>query len=85
MNYIDDLEFTIVQFLEFINVHTLKEKYDDINEITLNDIRSLKNNDIYGFIFFLSERHYKANTRIKKIEHLKTFFNYLYTICHISL
>ena len=82
MNYIDDLEFTIVQFLEFINVHTLKEKYDDINEITLNDIRSLKNNDIYGFIFFLSERHYKANTRIKKIEHLKTFFNYLYTICH---
>lgn len=82
MNYIDDLNFTIVQFLEFVNIHTFKEKYESIDEMTLNDIRSLKNPDIYGFIFFLSERHYKANTRVKKIEHLRTFFNYLYNICH---
>lgn len=82
MNYIDDLKFTIVQFLEFVNIHTFKEKYETIDEISLNDIRSLSNTDIYGFIFFLSERLYKTNTRVKKIEHLKTFFNYLYTISH---
>lgn len=82
MNYIDDLKFTIVQFLEFVNIHTFKEKYETIDEISLNDIRSLSNTDIYGFIFFLSERQYKTNTRVKKIEHLKTFFNYLYTISH---
>ena len=28
MNYIDDLKFTILQFLEFVNVHKFKEKYD---------------------------------------------------------
>lgn len=82
MDYISDLKFTIVQFLEFVNVHTFKERYENIDEMTLNDIRSLKNEDIYGFIFFLSERHYKSNTRVKKIEHLKAFFNYLYSICH---
>lgn len=82
MNYIDDLKFTIVQFLEFVNIHTFEEKYETIDEISLNDIRSLSNTDIYGFIFFLSERQYKTNTRVKKIEHLKTFFNYLYTISH---
>ena len=82
MNYIDDLKFTILQFLEFVNVHKFKDKYEDINEMTLNDIRCIANKDIYGFIFFLSERQYKTNTRVKKIEHLKTFFNYLYTISH---
>ena len=82
MNYIDDLKFTILQFLEFVNIHTFKEKYENIEEMTLNDIRSISNRDIYGYIFFLSERQYKTNTRVKKIEHLKTFFNYLYTISH---
>ena len=82
MNYIDDLKFTILQFLEFVNIHTFKEKYENIEEMTLNDIRSISNRDIYGYIYFLSERQYKTNTRVKKIEHLKTFFNYLYTISH---
>ena len=30
MNYIDDLKFTILQFLEFVNIHTFKEKYENI-------------------------------------------------------
>ena len=41
MNYIDDLKFTILQFLEFVNIHTFKEKYENIEEMTLNDIRSI--------------------------------------------
>lgn len=43
---------TIEQFLEFINVHKFKNKYNTIEDITLNEIRSLNNSDIYSFIFF---------------------------------
>lgn len=37
-------------------------------------------NDIYGFIFYLAENHNSIATRIKKIEHLRTFFDFLYRI-----
>ena len=80
--YITNMQITIQQFLEFINVHKLKTKYDSIEKMTLNDIRSLKNSDIYSFIFFLAESHYKINSRIVKTEHLRTFFDYLFTIKH---
>ena len=50
--------------------------------MTLNDVRSLKNSDIYSFIFFLAESQYKINSRIVKTEHLRTFFDFLYTIKH---
>ncbi|MBR2786421.1 MAG: hypothetical protein IKD76_02875 [Clostridia bacterium] len=75
-----NMTITIKQFLEFINVHKLKNKYNSIEDFTLNDIRSLSNSDIYSFIYFLAESHYKTNSRVVKIEHLKTFFNYLFTI-----
>lgn len=73
---------TIEQFLEFINVHKFKNKYNSIEDITLNEIRSLNNSDIYSFIFFLAESHYQNNSRVIKIEHLKTFFDYLFRIKH---
>ena len=73
---------TIEQFLEFINVHKFKNKYNTIEDITLNEIRSLNNSDIYSFIFFLAESHYQNNSRVIKIEHLKTFFDYLFNIKH---
>ena len=80
--YVKNMKITIQQFLEFINVHKLKNKYDSIKRITLNDIRTLKNSDIYSFIYFLAESHYKINSRIVKTEHLRTFFDYLFTIKH---
>ena len=80
--YVTNMQITIQQFLEFINVHKLKTKYDSIEKMTLNDIRALKNSDIYSFIFFLAESHYKINSRIVKTEHLRTFFDYLFTIKH---
>lgn len=80
--YIQNMQITIQQFLEFINVHKFKNKYDSIESITLNDIRTLKNSDIYSFIFFLAESNYKINSRIVKTEHLRTFFEYLFTIKH---
>ncbi len=80
--YITSMTQTLEQFLDFINVHKLKYKYNSIENMSENDIRALNNSDIYSFIYFLSESHFKTNSRITKIEHLKTFFSYLYTIKH---
>ena len=64
------------------NYITDKEEIKAIEDITLNEIRSLNNSDIYSFIFFLAESHYQNNSRVIKIEHLKTFFDYLFRIKH---
>lgn len=80
--YIKNMTVTIEQFLEFINVHKFKNKYNSINDMSLNEIRSLNNSDIYSFIFFLAESHYQNNSRVIKIEHLRTFFDYLFRIKH---
>ena len=80
--YITNLLVTIRQFLEFINIYKFDSKYTNIKNISLNDIRTLKNSDIYSFIYFLAENHYKQNSRTVKIEHLRTFFDYLYRIKH---
>lgn len=76
------MAITVGQFLEFINIHKFKNKYNSVKDITLNDVRSLTNSDIYSFIYFLAESQYKINSRVVKIEHLRTFFNYLFTIKH---
>lgn len=79
-SYIESILSTLKGFLEFVNDHIYDCKYEDINEMTLNDIRFLTNSDIYGFIFYLAENHNSIGTRMKKIEHLRTFFDYLYRI-----
>lgn len=48
----------------------------------MNDIRALSNSDIYSFIYFLAENHYKIGSRILKIKHLRAFFDFLYRIKH---
>ena len=80
--YVKNMTITIEQFLDFLNIHILKNKYNSLQEFTLNDIRSLKNSDIYSFIFFLGESQFKINSRVVKTEHLRTFFDYLFTIQH---
>jgi len=80
--YVNNMVITLEQFLEFINTHKLKNKYDKIENFTLNDLRSITNSDIYSFIFFLAENHYKLNSRVVKTEHLRTFFEYLFRIKH---
>lgn len=80
--YVENMIVTIEQFLEFINTHKFKNKYDSIEKLTLNDIRSLTNSDIYSFIYFLAESHYKMNSRVVKTDHLRTFFNFLFNIKH---
>ena len=80
--YVKNMTITIEQFLDFLNIHILKNKYNSLQEFTLNDIRALKNSDIYSFIFFLGESQFKINSRVVKTEHLRTFFDYLFTIQH---
>lgn len=79
-SYIDSMLSTLKGFLEFVNDHIFDCKYENITEMTLNDIRFLNTSDIYGFIFYLAENHNSIGTRIKKIEHLRTFFDFLYKI-----
>ena len=57
--YVKNMTITIEQFLEYINTYKLKNQYSSITELTLNDIRSLSNSDIYSFIFFLGESQIK--------------------------
>lgn len=80
--YVTNIVTTIQQFLTFINAHKYNNKYDKIAKMSLNDIRALSNSDIYSFIFFLAENHYKIGSRILKIEHLRAFFDFLYRIKH---
>ena len=80
--YVNNMVVTIEQFLEFKNTHKLKNRYDKIEKFTLNDLRTITNSDIYSFIFFLAENHYKLNSRVVKTEHLRTFFDYLFRIKH---
>lgn len=80
LEYVKNITTTLQQFLSFINVHKYNNKYENIAEMTLNDIRYLSNSDIYSFIFFLAENHYKIGSRILKVDHLRSFFNFLYKI-----
>lgn len=80
--YVTNIVTTLQQFLNFINVHKYNNKYDKITKMSLNDIRALSNSDIYSFIYFLAENHYKIGSRILKIEHLRAFFDFLYRIKH---
>lgn len=80
--YVKNMSGTILQFLEYINTHKLDNKYKSKSEVTLNDLRTLTNSDIYNFMYYLAERKYKVSSRITKTEHLRTFFDYLFRIKH---
>lgn len=78
--YVENIITTTMQFLSFMNTYKFEEKYNSINKFTLNDVRSLSKSDIYSFIYYLADNGYKEGTRITKLEHIRTFFDYLYRI-----
>ena len=80
--YIKKINQTITQFLDFINIYKFDNKYASIEEITLNEVRTITNQEIYSFVFYLADNNYKQGTRNFKIENLRTFFEFLYTIKH---
>ena len=78
--YVDNIITTIMQFLNFMNTYKFEGKYDSLNKFSINDVRSLSKSDIYSFIYYLADNGYKEGTRITKLEHIRTFFDYLYRI-----
>ena len=78
--YVDNIITTIMQFLTFMNTYKFEGKYDSLNKFSINDVRSLSKSDIYSFIYYLADNGYKEGTRITKLEHIRTFFDYLYRI-----
>ena len=82
INYVSTIKQTISQFLNFINIYKFDNKFESIEEITLNEIRTLTNQEVYSYVFYLADNNYKQGTRNLKIENLRTFFEFLYTIKH---
>ena len=80
--YVTSTIHTIMQFLNYLNERKYGNRYNDINEITLNDIRGIINSDIINFVYFLYENDYEEASINKKIQELKLFFEYLYKIKH---
>ena len=80
--YVSKILQTITQFLDFVNIYKFDNKFQSIEEITLNEIRTLTNQDVYSYVFYLADNDYKQGTRNFKIENLRTFFEFLYTIKH---
>ena len=73
---------TVKQFLEYLITFKFENRFNSVEEMDLNDIRTLSNQDIYSYIFYLAENDYKTTTRSAKIEYLRSFFDFLYKIKH---
>ena len=71
--YVKNIKTTVSQFLQYMNVYKYNNQFENIDDITLNDIRTLTNTDIYSYIFYLAKNNYKQDSRSIKIEHLRTF------------
>ena len=80
--YVKNIKTTVTQFLQYMNVYKYNNKFKKIEDITLNDIRTLTNTDIYSYIFYLAKNDYKQDSRSIKIEHLRAFFDFLFRIKH---
>jgi len=70
-------------FLRFLKVHkNLTDKSNieevDINDITIELIKTVTLSDLYSYMSFLSrERDNNASSRARKVASIKSFFNYL--------
>ena len=80
--YVKNIKTTVSQFLQYMNVYKYNNQFENIDDITLNDIRTLTNTDIYSYIFYLAKNNYKQDSTSIKIEHLRTFFDFLFKIKH---
>lgn len=82
-NTIKEYNYDLVNFLKFTKQHlNLTKETDfqliDITDITIEDIKKLKLNDLHSYLAYLKDFHNaKPATRARKAACLKTFFNYL--------
>ena len=52
--YVKGIVGTVHQFLEFINIYKFDQQFESVEDICLNDIRTLTNNDVYSFAFYFN-------------------------------
>jgi site-specific recombinase XerD len=80
--YVKGIVQTVYQFLDYMNTYKFDNQFKSVEDICLNDVRTLTNRDVYSYVFYLAKNDYKPNTRAWKIEHLRTFFDFLFRIKH---
>ena len=82
-NSIKEYNYDLGMFLRFIKIHFNMTKETDfneikINDITLNDIKKIKLDDIHAFLAYLNNVHHsKSATRARKASTIRVFFKYL--------
>lgn len=75
--------FDIRSFLRFMKIHRGIATYDEIENLTIQDIdinfiRSVTLHDLYEYLAYTSrERLNNANSRARKVASLRSFFKYL--------
>lgn len=73
---------TFFRYIKVIKHNADEDKFNElpVNNITINDIKSIDLTDLYSFMAYTSrERRNSAVTRARKIACLKSFYKYLHT------
>ncbi|MBQ3554274.1 MAG: tyrosine recombinase XerC [Clostridia bacterium] len=77
--------FDIRSFLRFMKVHRGLATYDELENLSINDlsidfIREITLHDLYEYLAYTSrERMNNANSRARKVASIRSFFKYLST------
>ncbi len=82
-NSIKEYNYDLVTFLRFIQIHFKITSETDfrnikIKNMSVNDLKKIKLNDIHAFLFYLKENYRsKPATLARKVSTIRIFFNYL--------
>ena len=81
LEYYYDLR-TFLRYIKVIKHNADENKFDEltVNDITIDDIKSIDLTDLYSFMAYTSrERRNSAVTRARKVACLKSFYRYLFS------
>ena len=82
-NSIKEYNYDLGMFLRFIKIHfnlTKETEFKNIliKDISINEIKKIKLDDIHAFLAYLSNVHHsKSATRARKASTIRVFFKYL--------
>ena len=82
-NTVKEYNYDLTMFFRFIKLHFKMTNEQDIKQIKINDLtidtlKKIKLDDIYAFLFYLTNsNNSKAATRARKVSSIRVFFNYL--------
>ena len=82
-NSIKEYNYDLTTFLRFIQIHFKMTSERELRNITIknmsvDDLRKIKLNDIHAFLFYLKENfRSKPATLARKVSSIRIFFNYL--------